>query len=132
MVAAWAVVGATAGLLVALGVVLARQGSPGKLSEEQSTSRSLRPYVVDRPAGPDAEAMGVSRPGCSSTAPEQERQTTMSDETWRTNVPPSDERLADTDVEGLIEEDRPANVPDDERVVPEDVNEYVADDDESL
>jgi len=41
-------------------------------------------------------------------------------------LPPTDERLADPEAEGLIDEaDR---VPDEERVVPEDVNDYVADD----
>lgn len=53
----------------------------------------------------------------------------MSDETWRDGGSPEDDRLADTDIEGLMEQDRASNVPDDERVVPEDVNEYVADDD---
>jgi hypothetical protein len=56
----------------------------------------------------------------------------MSDEMWRSSVPSSDERLADTAMEGLIEEDRPADVPDDERVVPEDVNEYVVDDEREV
>ena len=71
---AWAiaVVVATGGLLVALAVVLARQGSPAKLSEEPSTTRSPQPYVVDRPAGPGAEAMGVSRPGRPSTTPDRD------------------------------------------------------------
>jgi hypothetical protein len=39
-------------------------------------------------------------------------------------LPPTDDRLADPEEEGLVEED-PERVPDDERVVPEDVNEYV-------
>jgi hypothetical protein len=40
----------------------------------------------------------------------------------------TDDRLADTDIESLIDEgDEPE--PDDERVVPEDVNEHVPEDD---
>lgn len=42
-------------------------------------------------------------------------------------LPPTDDRLADPEAEGLIDE-APDRVPDDERVVPEDVNDYVADD----
>ena len=41
----------------------------------------------------------------------------------------TDDRLADSDVESLIEEDQEPEVPDDERVVPEDVNEHVPVDD---
>ena len=41
---------------------------------------------------------------------------------------PTDERLADSDVESLLDEERDVEVPDDERVVPEDVNEFVPDD----
>lgn len=41
----------------------------------------------------------------------------------------TDDRLADSDVESLIEEDDEPEVPDDERVVPEDVNEHVPRDD---
>jgi hypothetical protein len=37
----------------------------------------------------------------------------------------TDDRLVDVDVESLIEEEDELDVPDDERVVPEDVNEYV-------
>lgn len=43
-------------------------------------------------------------------------------------TPPTDERLADSDVEGLIDEESDVEVPDEERVVPEDVNEHVPDD----
>jgi hypothetical protein len=39
----------------------------------------------------------------------------------------TDDRLADTDVESLIDEDEIE--PDDERVVPEDINEHVPPDD---
>jgi hypothetical protein len=41
---------------------------------------------------------------------------------------PTDERLADSDVEGLIDEASDVEIPDEERVVPEDVNEHVPDD----
>ena len=41
---------------------------------------------------------------------------------------PTDDRLADSDVEGLLDEERDVEVPDEERVVPEDVNEHVPDD----
>jgi hypothetical protein len=42
---------------------------------------------------------------------------------------PTDERLADPDVESLLDEDAAVvEVPNDERVVPEDVNEYVPED----
>lgn len=40
---------------------------------------------------------------------------------------PTDERLADPDTEGLLDEQDP--VPDDDRVVPEDVNEFLPDED---
>lgn len=66
--AAWAVVVGTVLVLVVLGVVLARQGSPGGLSEQAGTTRSQQqPNVVGRPAGPDAEPMGVDEPGEPTT-----------------------------------------------------------------
>jgi hypothetical protein len=40
----------------------------------------------------------------------------------------TDERLADPDLEGFLEEEATGQVPDDERVVPEDVNEMIAED----
>lgn len=43
---------------------------------------------------------------------------------------PTDDRLIDADVEGLVGEGEDL-VPDDDRVVPEDFNEFVPDDDES-
>lgn len=49
----------------------------------------------------------------------------------RLDTPPSDDRVADTDVESLIEGMEPTALPDEERTVPEDVNEYVADDHET-
>jgi hypothetical protein len=43
-------------------------------------------------------------------------------------VPPTDDRLADPDAEGLLVEEH-AVLPDDERVVPEDANEFLPDPD---
>lgn len=54
---AWAVVIGCVVLVVAVAFVLARQGSPPDRSDEEDSPR--RPHVVDRPAGPDAEATGV-------------------------------------------------------------------------
>jgi hypothetical protein len=62
------VVLASVGLVAALGVWLSRR-SPAALSEEDTP---LRPLVVDgvgRPAGPDAEAMGVLDRGVIVTGP---------------------------------------------------------------
>jgi hypothetical protein len=42
----------------------------------------------------------------------------------------TDDRLADPDLEGFLEEQATGQVPDDERVVPEDVNELLPEDDE--
>ena len=42
--------------------VLWRQGSPGRLSDEHGR-RPPRDHVVERPAGPDAEAMHPDPPG---------------------------------------------------------------------
>jgi hypothetical protein len=42
----------------------------------------------------------------------------------------TDDRLADPDLEGYLEEEASGRVPDDERVVPEDVNEIVTIDEE--
>jgi hypothetical protein len=70
-VLAWVVVAATVLALVVLGIVLARQGSPGGLSEQPGTNRSRQqPNVVGRPAGPDAEPMGVDEPGDPTIRPE--------------------------------------------------------------
>ncbi|HEY8543759.1 MAG TPA: hypothetical protein VIL36_01880 [Acidimicrobiales bacterium] len=41
---------------------------------------------------------------------------------------PTDDRLADPDAEGLLEEETEGDVPDEERVVPADINEHVVDD----
>lgn len=74
----WVVVAATVVVLVGLTVVLLRQGSPGRLSErqnqEQLSSGSRHLDVADRPAGPDAEAMGAAA-GHPSTVPEPESTT---------------------------------------------------------
>lgn len=52
----------------------------------------------------------------------------MPDDPGTTGPRSTDDRLADTDIESLIDEgDEPE--PDDERVVPEDVNELVPEDD---
>jgi len=47
-----------------------------------------------------------------------------------TPKPVTDDRLADPDLEGYLEEEASGRVPDDERVVPEDVNEIVMADEE--
>jgi hypothetical protein len=63
-----AVVVATVVLVVLVVVVLARQGSVGRLSEEESTKHP-QSDVVERPAGPGAEAMGTDAPGQPVTPP---------------------------------------------------------------
>jgi hypothetical protein len=62
--------------------------------------------------------------------PSSRRDATMSDHSGTRTAGPrsTDDRLADTDVESLIDEDAELE-PNDERVVPEDVNEHVPDDD---
>lgn len=62
-----AVVVVTVVLVVAVVAVLARQGSPGRLSEEDGHPRPS--HVDDRPAGPDAEAMRPEPPGQSDPGP---------------------------------------------------------------
>lgn len=74
-----AVIVATVVAVIVLCVVLARQGSVGRLSEEASTARDLdrepsedggRSHgsahqwsgVMERPAGPDAESMDPDQP----------------------------------------------------------------------
>lgn len=42
----------------------------------------------------------------------------------------TDDRLADPDLEGFLEEQATGQVPDDERVVPEDVNELLPEDED--
>jgi hypothetical protein len=70
---AWAVVLVSLAVVVMLGVLLARQGAPWGLSEQPGTTRSRqRPNVVERPAGPDAEAMGVDEAGEPSVRPRRE------------------------------------------------------------
>lgn len=66
---ALAIVVAGVALLVVLAVVLVRQGSPGKLAEQQNKAESQELHVVDRPAGPDAEPMGADA-GQPSTDPD--------------------------------------------------------------
>lgn len=60
MIAPWLVVAFSVALVVLVGVVLVRQGSPADLSE-QAGSKPGR-HVMDRPAGPDAESMTAERP----------------------------------------------------------------------
>jgi hypothetical protein len=57
--------------VVGVVVVLARQGNPADLSEQADHVPGKD--VAERPAGPDAEPMGVADPGRPSTDPEQER-----------------------------------------------------------
>lgn len=70
---AWGVVIVSLVVVVALGTLLIRQGSPFGLSEQRGSDRSQqRPNVQERPAGPDAEAMGVDEEGGQpSTRPER-------------------------------------------------------------
>ena len=86
MTASWMVVGGGIALLLLMVLVLVRQGSPASLSDEDGKTPQRERFVVDRPAGPDAEAMssdtalgptndpsaasGNSRP--ASAAPTQE------------------------------------------------------------
>ena len=63
------IVVATIVVVVVVIAVLLRQGSVGRLSEEETAPRGPddgRPRasdVMDRPAGPDAESMSSERPG---------------------------------------------------------------------
>jgi hypothetical protein len=57
-VAAWIVVAGTAVLLGVLGLLMARQGSPGALSEQDGRPRRQN-LVVDRPADAGAETMDL-------------------------------------------------------------------------
>lgn len=66
---AWLVFMLTVLLGAAVVIVLGRQGSPGRLCEEDSPRRRWHSSVVGRPAGPDAEAMAVGQPGQPSVAP---------------------------------------------------------------
>jgi hypothetical protein len=59
--AARIVVIGTVVLVVLVVALLARQGSPARLSE-QDGRRSRRSHVVDRPADPEAESMDVAGP----------------------------------------------------------------------
>jgi hypothetical protein len=52
---------ATVVVVIVLAVVLARQGTPGRLSDEAGR-RPRRADVVERPAGPDAEPMAPGPP----------------------------------------------------------------------
>jgi hypothetical protein len=54
---AWIVVGGTLVLLLLIVVVLVRQGSPAGLSDEDGKTPQRERFVVERPAGPDAERM---------------------------------------------------------------------------
>jgi hypothetical protein len=57
-----AIVAATVVLVVVVAVVLLRQGSVGRLSEEDGR-RSRQADVAERPAGPGAESMRTDVPG---------------------------------------------------------------------
>jgi hypothetical protein len=63
-----AVVVATVVLVLLVVLVLARQGSVGRLSEEDGTEHP-QSDVAERPAGPGAEAMGTDTPGQPVTPP---------------------------------------------------------------
>jgi hypothetical protein len=55
--ASWIVVGGGVALLMVMVMVLVRQGSPASLSDEDGRTPQRERFVVDRPAGPDAEGM---------------------------------------------------------------------------
>jgi hypothetical protein len=55
--ASWIVVGGGVALLLLMVLVLVRQGSPASLSDEDGKTTQRERFVVDRPAGPDAEGM---------------------------------------------------------------------------
>jgi hypothetical protein len=65
----WVLTIATVVVVIAGVVWLARQGNPADLSEQEGTDP--RADVVDRPAGPGAEPMGVAEPGSPSIAPDR-------------------------------------------------------------
>lgn len=54
--------------VVVLAVVVVRQGSVGRLSDEEGRPDPQR-SVVERPAGPGAEAMNAEEAGRPDTAP---------------------------------------------------------------
>jgi hypothetical protein len=62
VIADWLVVAAGTVLVVLVVVVLSRQGSPASLSDHEGR-RNRRADVMERPAGPDAEAMAEPPPG---------------------------------------------------------------------
>jgi hypothetical protein len=57
MTASWIVVGGGIALLLLMVLVLVRQGSPTSLSDEDGKTPQRERFVIDRPAGPDAEGM---------------------------------------------------------------------------
>lgn len=64
----WLIVAlAVTALVVWVSVLLSRR-SPARLSEED-TPADRESNVVERPAGPDAEATGVEEPGTPTTRP---------------------------------------------------------------
>jgi hypothetical protein len=67
---AWAVVIGTIVAVAVVVAVLARQGNPADLSEQDG--HHPMDDVTERPAGPDAEPTGVGDPGSPSIAPERE------------------------------------------------------------
>lgn len=76
-----AVVVVTIVLVVVVVVVLARQGSPGRLSEERGSTAprsgsgpdlASGPDVVERPAGPGAEAMDADPSGGRDAPPDED------------------------------------------------------------
>lgn len=54
--------------VVVLAVVVVRQGSVGRLSDEEGRPDPQR-HVVERPAGPGAEPMHAEEPGRPDTPP---------------------------------------------------------------
>jgi hypothetical protein len=66
----WALAIAAAIVLIAGIVLLAKQGNPANLSEQERTDPGGA--VTERPAGPGAEPMGVADAGSPSIAPDRE------------------------------------------------------------
>lgn len=110
------IVAVLAVVLLALTVaVVRRQGSPGRLSEEDHGDGARPRTVVDRPAGPDAEPM-LANPSRVRPHADHTRQTPPEVPVAEQTPIPDDERPV-VDVEPVGPGDEP--VPDDERPVPD-------------
>lgn len=131
-VVAWTLAIVTVVGVAAVVAVLVRQGSPYRLSEEGHEPSPRSEPLVDRPAGPDAEPMAVGQPGQPTVASPPERPRVEPPNGVASLEPTAEssadaERPVDPDIEAIEAEERPTEVPPEERAVPEDVNEYVPD-----